>query len=80
MLLNADYFYIEIPIRNKMKLDLIVKNVRVVRPNKNSIDLLDLGIKDGKFVKIASEINYASQGLWMPICTRAFTHLWAKML
>ena len=40
-----------------MTLDLIVKNVRVVRPNKNSVDLLDLGIKNGKFVKIAPEIN-----------------------
>jgi allantoinase len=39
-----------------MKLDLIVKNVRVVRPNKTFVDLLDLGIKDGKFVKIAPEI------------------------
>lgn len=38
-------------------LDLIIKNARVVRPNKNHVDLLDLGIKDGKFVKIAPEIN-----------------------
>ncbi len=39
-----------------MKLDKIIKNVRVVRPNKTSVDLLDLGIKDGKFAKIAPEI------------------------
>ena len=38
-------------------LDLVVKNVRVVRPNKSSVDLLDLGIKDGKFVKIAPNIH-----------------------
>ena len=25
-------------------LDLLVKNVRVVRPNKNAVDLLDIGI------------------------------------
>ena len=37
-------------------LDLIIKNVRVVRPNKNAVDLLDLGIKDGKFHTIAPEI------------------------
>jgi allantoinase len=37
-------------------LDLIIKNVRAVRPNKNAVDLLDLGIKDGKFHTIAPEI------------------------
>ncbi len=38
-------------------LDLLVKNVRVVRPNKHSVDLLDIGIKDGKFARIAPEIR-----------------------
>jgi allantoinase len=38
-------------------LDLLVKNVRVVRPNKQSVDLLDIGIKDGKFARIAPEIR-----------------------
>ncbi len=38
-------------------LDLLVKNVRVVRPNKTSVDLLDIGIKDGKFVRLAPEIR-----------------------
>lgn len=37
-------------------LDLIIKNARVVRPNKTHIDLLDLGVKDGKFVQISPEI------------------------
>ena len=37
-------------------LDLIIKNARVVRPNKTTVDLLDLGIKEGKFEKIAPEI------------------------
>ncbi len=37
-------------------LDLIIKNARVVRPNKTTVDNLDLGIKDGKFVKIEPEI------------------------
>ena len=38
-------------------LDLVVKNVRVVRPNKTSVDLLDIGIKDGKFARLAPEIR-----------------------
>jgi allantoinase len=38
-------------------LDLVVKNVRVARPNKQTVDQLDLGIKDGKFAKIAPEIK-----------------------
>ncbi|NES03464.1 MAG: dihydroorotase family protein [Okeania sp. SIO2F4] len=37
--------------------DLVIKNVRVVRPNHNSSDRLDLGIKNGKFAHIAPEIN-----------------------
>ncbi len=37
--------------------DLVIKNVRVVRPNQNSIARLDLGIKNGKFAHIAPEIN-----------------------
>jgi allantoinase len=36
--------------------DLIVKNVRVVRPNRQAVDLLDLGIKNGKYARIAPEI------------------------
>ena len=39
------------------ELDLIIKNVRVVRPNKNAVDLLDLGIKDGKFAQIQPELD-----------------------
>jgi len=38
-------------------LDLVVKNVRVVRPNRSSVDLLDVGIKDGKFARLAPEIR-----------------------
>ncbi|MGK7920422.1 MAG: hypothetical protein AB4080_10510 [Trichodesmium sp.] len=37
--------------------DLVIKNVRVVRPNHNSIDRLDLGIKNGKFAHITPKIN-----------------------
>ena len=39
------------------ELDLIIKNVRVVSPHRDSIEILDLGIKDGKFTQIASNIS-----------------------
>lgn len=42
-----------------MQLDTIVKNVRVVRPNESEVNLLDLGIKDGKFARIEPEIPVA---------------------
>ncbi len=38
------------------RFDLIVKNVRVVRPNLNTIDPADIGIKDGKFAQISADI------------------------
>ncbi len=38
-------------------LDLIIKNVRVVRPNQSSIECWDLGIKDGKFSQISPQIS-----------------------
>ena len=38
-------------------LDKIIKNVRVVRPNQQSVERLDLGIKDGKFALISPEIS-----------------------
>jgi allantoinase len=37
-------------------LDLVIKNVRVVRPNRPAVDRLDLGIKDGIFARIAPDI------------------------
>jgi allantoinase len=42
------------------ELDLILKNVRVVRPNRTAVDLLDLGIADGRFVRIAPELPAAN--------------------
>ncbi|GGA09659.1 hypothetical protein [Okeania sp. KiyG1] len=36
--------------------DLVIKNVRVVRPNQNSSDRFDLGIKNGKFAHINPEL------------------------
>ncbi|MDV3347246.1 amidohydrolase family protein [Leptothoe sp. ISB3NOV94-8A] len=38
-------------------LDTLIKHVRVVRPNQSSVELLDLGIKDGKFTQISPEIS-----------------------
>ncbi|HAC65868.1 MAG TPA: hydantoinase [Cyanothece sp. UBA12306] len=38
------------------KFDLLVKNVRVVSPHNESVELLDLGIKDGKFAQISPNI------------------------
>ena len=37
-------------------LDLLIKNVRVVRPNRPTVDRVDLGVKDGRFTRIAPEI------------------------
>ncbi len=39
------------------KLDCVIKNVRVVRPNRSSVDLLDIGIQDGKFARLAPDIR-----------------------
>ncbi|HEX9843676.1 MAG TPA: hydantoinase, partial [bacterium] len=41
----------------KHSFDRIIKNVRVVRPNRTAVDLLDLGINDGKFARIAPAID-----------------------
>ncbi|MCU0661152.1 MAG: dihydroorotase family protein [Myxococcota bacterium] len=38
------------------KLDLLVKNVRVVSPKRQSQDVMDIGIKDGKFARLAPQI------------------------
>ncbi len=40
-------------------LDLVIKNVRAVRPNHPEVELTDLGIKDGKFARIARAIDPA---------------------
>jgi allantoinase len=37
-------------------LDLVVKNVRVVRPWRATVETLDLGVQDGRFARIAPEI------------------------
>ncbi|MEJ5224794.1 MAG: dihydroorotase family protein, partial [Anaerolineales bacterium] len=37
--------------------DLLIKNVRVVRPNHTRIETADIGIRDGKFARIAAHIE-----------------------
>lgn len=63
--------------------DLVVKNVQVVRPNQTTIDTVDIGIKDGKFAKIANNIpadegaeSYDGKGLLgMPGAIDPHTHV-----
>jgi allantoinase len=37
-------------------MDLIIKNARIVRPKKTAVDLLDIGIADGKIVRLAPDL------------------------
>ncbi len=37
--------------------DLIIKNVRLVRPNQTGVESADIGIKDGRFARIAPHIE-----------------------
>ncbi|MBW7883971.1 MAG: dihydroorotase family protein [Caldilineaceae bacterium] len=63
-------------------LDLVVKNVRVVRPNRQSVELLDLGIRDGKYARIepniaardAKEVHDGRRLLGFPGLTDAHMH------
>ena len=64
-------------------LDLVVKNVRVVRPNRSSVDALDVGIKDGRFARLAPDIRadeaaaaFDARGrLGFPGCVDAHMHV-----
>src|SRR4029453_2756079 len=64
-------------------LDLIVRNVRVVRPHRPEVERLDLGVKDGRFALIAPEIPasdavevYDARGrLGFPGVVDAHTHV-----
>jgi allantoinase len=42
------------------RLDLVIKNVRVVRPGRPEVERLDLGVKDGRFARIAPDIPAAA--------------------
>jgi len=39
------------------KYDLLIKNVRVVRPKRSTVQTMDIAIKDGKFARIAANIR-----------------------
>jgi len=39
------------------KYDLLVKNLRVVRPNKSSVQRVDVAVAEGKFARIGREID-----------------------
>jgi allantoinase len=39
-----------------VKLDLLIKNVRVVRPHHEAVEALDVGIRDGKFARLEPNI------------------------
>src|SRR5262249_37408237 len=38
------------------QLDLLITNARIVRPHREAVERLDLGVKDGRFVRIAPTI------------------------
>lgn len=40
--------------------DLVIKNVKVVRPDQESVESLDIAVKDGKFAAIEPDIDAAS--------------------
>jgi len=42
-----------------MTLDLVIRNVRVVRPRQPTVERLDVGVKDGRFARLAPEIPAA---------------------
>src|SRR6202140_5574534 len=63
--------------------DTIIKNARVVRPNRTSVDCLDIAIKDGKIARLgpeiqadlASQVFDAKNRLAFPGCVDAHMHI-----
>jgi allantoinase len=63
--------------------DLVIKNARVVRPNKPSVDALEIAIKDGKVARLAPDIQAeqakevfdAKNFLAFPGCVDAHMHI-----
>ena len=63
--------------------DTVIKNTRVVRPNKTSVDCLDIAIKDGKIARLAPDIQAgeakqvfdAKNRLAFPGCVDAHMHI-----
>lgn len=46
----------------RQTLDTLIKNVRVVRPGSDNLEAVDIGIADGRFTRIAANIDPASAG------------------
>ena len=40
-----------------MKYDFLIKNIRVVRPNKTTVDAVDIAVENGKIAKVESNIS-----------------------
>ena len=63
--------------------DTVIKNARVVRPNKTAIDCLDIAIKDGKIAQLGPDIQAerakqvfdAKNRLAFPGCVDAHMHI-----
>jgi len=63
--------------------DLVIKNTRVVRPNKTSVDCLDIAVKEGKIARLAPDIPAeqakqvfdAKNLLAFPGCVDAHMHI-----
>src|SRR5437588_634143 len=63
--------------------DLVIKNARVVRPNRTSVDCLDIAIKEGKVARLspdieaeqAKEVFDAKNLLAFPGCVDAHMHI-----
>src|SRR5881392_3399427 len=70
------------PSMNK-SFDIVIKNDRVVRPNKTSVDCLDIAIADGKIARLApdipteqaKEVFDAKNRLAFPGCVDAHMHI-----
>jgi len=68
---------------DRRPLDLLIKNVRVVRPHQSAVELCDVGVKDGRYARIAPEIPAgdarvaydARQRLGFPGVIDAHTHV-----
>src|SRR5262249_31877810 len=63
--------------------DLVIKNVRVVRPNNTAVDRLDIAVKDEKVARLAPDIQAeqakevfdAKNLLAFPGCVDAHMHI-----
>jgi allantoinase len=63
--------------------DVVIKNARVVRPNKTTVDCLDIAVKDGKVALLGPDIEAerakagfdAKNRLAFPGCVDAHMHI-----